>query len=187
MTSPANLRVMAVPSEPSAPTRREALRRIDDGHRRVRELIAQLPARTRTRTGLGGGDWSPKDLIGHLQTWEEFALEALHAWDAGHGPAFERDLWTRSTAAVNREAVARKAGWSYPETVRRADATHAELLARIEAMSDARWRRPGTPRGRKAVGERLGGILGGPRGPFRHAEAHLKDLLVFAAEHGGTT
>jgi hypothetical protein len=34
------------------------------------------------------------------------------------------------------------------------------------------------------VGERLGGLLGGPAGPFRHAEAHLKDLEAFVERHG---
>ena len=31
---------------------------------------------------------------------------------------------------------------------------------------------------------RLGGLLGGPAGPFRHAEAHLKDLEAFVERHG---
>jgi DinB superfamily len=172
---------MAVPA--GVPSRRSALRILEDGHRQVRDLIAQLPPRARTTPGLGGGDWSPKDLIGHLETWEAFALDALHAWDEGHGPAFERELWSRGTNAINREAHERKHRWSFPETVRRADATHAELIGRIEAMSDARWRRPGTARGRKPVGERLGGILGGPRGQFRHADAHLKDLRPFVEAH----
>jgi hypothetical protein len=34
------------------------------------------------------------------------------------------------------------------------------------------------------VGERLGGLLGGPAGPFRHAEAHLQDLEAFVERHG---
>jgi hypothetical protein len=50
-------------------------------------------------------------------------------------------------------------------------------------MSDARWRRPGTSRGHQRVGERLGGILGGPSGPSRHAEAHLRVLEAFVDDH----
>jgi Mycothiol maleylpyruvate isomerase N-terminal domain len=165
------------------PTRARALKILEEGHRAVRDLIAQLPRRAVTTPGLGGGDWSPKDLMGHLWAWEERAVEALRAWDEGHGPGFEKELWSRSTAAINAESVARKARLSTPEIVRRADATHAELMSRIRAMSDRRWREPGTARGRKAVGERLGGILGGPAGHFRHAEAHLKDLRPFVESH----
>lgn len=171
-------------ASPDAPTRAHAIRILEAGHTRVRSLIDELAPRAVTIRGLGGGDWSPKDLVGHLASWEEYALEALEAWDEGHGPAIDKALWSSSTNAVNRAAVARKARWSAPEVIRRADATHAELMARLRAMSDARWRRPGTPRGRKAVGVRLGGILAGRRGePFMHANAHLKDLTEFVAAH----
>jgi hypothetical protein len=167
----------------TTPTRRRAIAILDEGHVAVRTLIAALPRRAFTKAGLGGGTWSPKDLLGHLASWEEYALEALQAWDAGRGPAIDRIVWSSSTAAINADAVARKARLSSPEVIRRADATHADLIARLLAMSDAAWRRPGTSRGRKAVADRLGGILGGPGGPFRHADAHLKDLRAFVDAH----
>ena len=165
------------------PSRAQALRILQEGHSAVRDLIDQLPRRAVTTPGLGGGDWSPKDLIGHLASWEDRAVAALQAWDEGHGPAFDKELWSKSTATINREAVERTARLSAPEVIRRADATHEELLRRIRALSDARWRRPGTTRGRTAVGARLGGILGGPGGFFRHADAHLKDLRAFVEAH----
>ncbi len=134
-----------------------------------------------TRPGLGGGEWAPKDLISHLATWEEFAIAALDAWGEGHGPAFEKELWSRGTAAVNRAAHERKVGLSAPEAFRRAAATHGELIGRLSDLSDARWRRPATARARKPMGDRLGGILGGPKGAFRHADAHLDELRAFVA------
>jgi hypothetical protein len=170
-------------AEKKVPTRAQALRIIEKGHQDVRDLVAQLPRRAVTTPGLGGGEWSPKDLLGHLASWEERAVEALRSWEEGQGPAFEKDLWSKSTAWINREGVEAKAKLSTSEIVRRADTTHAELMSRIRAMSDARWRRPGTPRARKPVGERIGGILSGPGGYFLHADAHLKDLRAFVAEH----
>lgn len=162
-------------------TRARALRTLESGHARVRALIDELPTRTLTVRGIGGGDWSPKDLIGHLASWEGYAVEALDAWEAGRAPAIDKALWSLGTNRVNQDAVARNARRSTAEVVRRADATHDQLVSRIRAMSDARWRRPGTSRGRKAVGERLGAILSGPGGPFAHADAHLKDLEAFVA------
>jgi hypothetical protein len=50
-------------------------------------------------------------------------------------------------------------------------------------MSDARWRGPATPRGRKPLALRLGGILGG-RGPFLHDESHLPSLRAFVERFG---
>jgi Mycothiol maleylpyruvate isomerase N-terminal domain len=174
---------MPGPGDPKLPSRALALRILEDGHRAVRDLIDELPRRALTKPGLGGGDWSPKDLIGHLASWEQRAVEALEAWDEGHGPAFDKELWSKSTSTINAEAVERTARLSTPEIIRRADATHEELVRRIRAMSDPRWSRPGTPRGRTAVGKRLGGILGGPGGDFRHADAHLKDLRPFVEQH----
>jgi hypothetical protein len=165
-------------------SRRRAIRILEDGHATVSALLDLLPPRALSRAGLGGGDWSPKDLVGHLESWEEYAIDALDAWAAGRGVPIDDELWSKGTSKVNVEAVARKFSRPPSEMRRRADRTHGELIGRFEAMSDARWKAPGTPRGRKAAGARLGGILGGPEGDFRHAEAHLKDLRAFVAEYG---
>jgi hypothetical protein len=163
------------------PTRRRAIRILQDGRSEVLELIERLPSRALTRQGIGRGTWAPKDLIGHLATWEGFALEALDAWDVGKGWHRESELWTRGVNPTNRAELERKRKLSAPEIRRRADATHLALIDRLEAMSDSRWRRPPTRRGKKTLGERLGGILGGPAGPFRHDEAHLRDLRRFVS------
>jgi hypothetical protein len=160
-------------------SRKRAIQILEAGHAEVRGLISRLPTRALTTHGLGGGAWSPKDLIGHLASWEEYALAALDAWDRGEGVPIDNELWAKGTSAVNVEAVRRKSKLSMREMVRRSDATHAELMERMRDMSDTRWTRPGTSRGRKSVGQRLGGILGGPKGPFRHADAHLRDLRAF--------
>ncbi|MGZ8631369.1 MAG: DinB family protein [Actinomycetota bacterium] len=175
---------MAGDETTAAPTRRRAIRIVDDGMREVFALYDRLPPRARTAAGLGGGEWSPKDLIGHLESWQEYALEALDAWDEGHGPAIDAVIWSTSTSTLNRDAVARKASRRPADQRRRAEATHERLLARLEAFGDARWGRPGTPRGRTPAGARLGNTLGGSAGPFRHAEAHLPQLRAFAEERG---
>jgi len=168
----------------ATPTRLRAIRILDDTMGEVFSLFDRLSPRARSTLGLGGGDWSPKDLLGHLESWQEYALEALDAWDEGHGPAIDSVIWSTSTSALNRDAVAGKAGRRAADQRRRSQATHERLIARVEALSDARWRRPGTPRGRTPVGARLGDFLGGAAGPFRHAEAHLPQLRAFVARHG---
>ena len=102
----------------TTPTEREALTILERGHREVMRLIDGLPPRALTTTGIGGGAWSPADLVGHLAAWEGFALGGL----------------ARPT-----------------------------------------WRAP--------LGLRVGSILGGPGGPFRHADAHLPDLRAFVSSH----
>ncbi len=166
----------------AVPTRRRAIRILREGMAEVFSLYDRLPPRARTTRGLGGGEWSPKDLLGHLESWQEYALEALDAWEAGHGPAIDAVIWSTSTSALNGDAVNAKSSRRASDQRRRAEATHERLVARLDALGDARWKRPGTPRGRTAAGVRLGNLLGGPGGPFRHAEAHLPQLRAFVAE-----
>jgi hypothetical protein len=162
------------------------MRIVDDEMREVFALYDRLPPKARTTQGLGGGDWSPKDLLGHLESWQEIALEALDAWDEGHGPRIDRVIWSTSTSALNHGMVQRKASRRAADQRRRAEATHERLMARLEPMGDAQWRRPGTERGRTAVGKRLGDLLGGTPGPFRHAGAHLPQLRAFVQERART-
>jgi DinB family protein len=169
---------------PDTPTRRRAITMLERGRAATDTLIAAIPPRQLSTQGLGGGTWSARDLIGHLASWEEYALDALEAWERGIRPRIDETWFTVSTNALNAANVERKATWSLAQVRRRSAATHDELLERLRAMSDHRWREPGSKRGRKTVGERLGGILGGPAGPFRHDEAHHESLRTFLDQRG---
>jgi hypothetical protein len=159
-------------------TREEAMIILDDGHRAVRELIGLLPAHALTAPGLDGGEWSPKDLMGHLASWEEFALEALETWERDERAPIDRDLASVGLNAVNARAVASKAKLSPDEVRHDSDVAHATLIDAIRETTEARWESPATKRSRKSLGHRVGQILGGPAGGFRHAEAHLASLAA---------
>lgn len=169
----------------ATPTRRRAISILRSGRAQTRELIEQIPRSRLTTPGLGGGEWSAKDLIGHLASWEAFALDALAAWERGERAPIDDLQFTVSTSRINRGNVERKASWSLAKVRRDAERTHRELLDTLGSLSDTRWRRPVSPRGRKPLGVRLGGILGGPSGPFRHDEAHHASLLVFLRQLDG--
>lgn len=165
------------PSE--VPSRRAAIRTLREGRTRTLELVGRLAKGDLTRPGLGGGEWSPKDLIGHLASWEEYALDALATWERGERAPIDDLQFSLSTSRINRQNVERKASWSLAKVRRDSDRTHTELIDAIERLSDARWRGPVTERGRRPLGLRLGAILGGPAGPFRHDEAHHPSLRSF--------
>lgn len=165
-------------------TRRQAVRRLRAERVELLDLLARLPARALTRPGLGGGEWSPKDLIGHLESWEEHALAALDAWSRDEPAPIDRALRTRGLTAVNRAEVDRKARRSAAAAFTSAAATHERLVNRIEALSDRTWTAPATSRGRAPLGRRLGQILVGTREPFAHDSAHLKDVRALVRELG---
>jgi len=164
---------------PEPPSRRAALRVLRESRERTLDLLERVPRGAFTRPGLGGGEWSPKDLVGHLSSWEEYALDALAAWERGERAPIDDLQFTVSTSRINRQNVDRKARWSVAKVRRESQRTHAELLEALERLTDARWRKPATPRGRKPLGLRVGGILGGPGGPFRHDDAHHPSLRMF--------
>ena len=156
-------------------TREQAIEVLEQGHARIRRLLKQIPPHLVVRPGVGGGAWTPKDLIGHLCSWEEHVLEALAAWEAGERAPIDRAIYESSVAAINAAEVKKRSRHTLSRVLRDWDNVHGELIRTIRTMPDARWEQPATPRGRKALGHRVGQLLVGP-GPFQHAEAHVKEL-----------
>ena len=159
-------------------TREEAIETLEHGHREIRRLIKRIPPHWMARPGVGDGDWTPKDLLGHLCSWEEKVLEALAAWDAGERAPIDRDIHSSSIRAINAEGVRRRSRHTLARVQRDWDNVHGALIRAIRSMPDARWENPATPRGRKSLGHRMGQLLVGA-GPFEHAEAHVPDLESF--------
>jgi hypothetical protein len=108
----------------------------------------------------------------------------MRAWDRGDRAEIDRMWFTVSTAKLNAANVERKAAWPVAKLRRESSRTHEELLATIRARSEAAWRAPATARARKPLGVRIGSILGGPAGPFRHDEAHHESLRSFLQGRG---
>ena len=165
------------------PGKSDAIRLAREDRERTNALLASIDPAAFETTGLGGGTWSPKDLVGHLETWEENALEALDAWDRGERAPIGEQLQALGTDEYNRRQVERKAAATADTTRTSAASTHARMLERFEAISDERWASSPIPDDDATVGARLGGTLGGDLGPFRHHPDHWSDLEAFAAKH----
>jgi uncharacterized damage-inducible protein DinB len=163
------------------PGRLDAIRLLREDRARTTKLLRRLSTDLFVETGLGGGAWSPKDLVGHLETWEQHALDALEAIERGEpAPIAQQQL---DTDALNLREVERKAGLSAEAIARSAATTHGRLLAALEALPDERWNAPEGEGTERTVADRLGSILGGSRGFFRHDPDHWDDLETFAAVH----
>jgi len=164
--------------------RTEAIGILQIGRTQIDALIHQIPKQALTTPGLGGGAWSPKDLVGHLASWEEHALDAVAAWERGERAPIDDLGRMLSTRAINDQNVSRKSGWSFARVHRESERTHEELIDAIRTLDQGRWTVPVGPRGRRPLWQRLGGILSGPGGPFRHDESHVPSLADFVSRHG---
>jgi DinB superfamily len=162
--------------------RAEAIDELRDDRARTDMLLDAIDPTAYETTGLGGGDWSPKDLIGHLETWDQHALDAIAAWQAGERPAIGVALETLGTDEVNRREVERKAALPLEEVRTSAAGTHRALLDALASVSDDWWRSHEQGEER-SHGQMLGGVLGGSRGYFRHDPDHWPDLEGFAEQH----
>ena len=85
--------------------------------------------------------------------------------------------------ALNRAEVERKSRRSAAKSLEEATDTHRRIVAAIRSLPEERWLAPATRRARRPLGRSIGGILGGPTGPFRHDAAHHPDLREFVAVH----
>jgi hypothetical protein len=141
---------------------------------------------------MGGGDWSAKDLIGHIATWEALALSSIREWLRDEVPWVERDEGVFSAPATgkvdafNARAVAEKAEQTLAEVRTEAARIHRDLMIAIDSLPDAVWSQKATyptsnGRRRKLV-TLVGSVLGAPQRPFGHAFAHLPDLEAYVAQ-----
>ena len=170
----------------ATPSRREALATLREGHDRLAELLAGLSDDALVMPAtIGGGDWSAKDLIGHIAAWEEVAVDALAEWRRGEMPRVELPEGPMSGSgqvdAFNERAVEKKREVELEEVVQGANVMHQKLVEAIEGLSDQEWlSKYLVPDGReRLLATLLGYLTAAPDRPFGHAFAHLPDLEAY--------
>ena len=117
----------------------EVLQRIDDGWRRLTDLVEGIDPTTFVQPVKD--EWSPKDHVAHVAAWEEFLLAILEHRDR-HRSMGVGDLRGKETDAIN-DAVFQARRHLAPDEVRTALAeTHRNVRAAIASLSDSDLRRP---------------------------------------------
>jgi catechol 2,3-dioxygenase-like lactoylglutathione lyase family enzyme len=163
----------------AARQRQAAVRDLEVGQAELEALFTQLTdAQMERPATIGGGEWSAKDLLGHVAAWEQLALQALAVARAWDGVLPDEAGWP-GVDTFNAQVYARTSTQALSDVRHLAAEAHAALVDRIRAMDDQAWQ---TQRGERSAGELLGSITGGRRGPFRHTQDHRQDLAAFV-EH----
>ena len=166
------------------PSPAEAAAILEEGQTAVDRLASRVPDDEAVRRGaIGGGEWSLKDLLGHLAHWQELALETISRTRAdGSITRIALD----DVDAENARDIARKAEWPIATVRKGAAATHEQLVADLREMADDEWRtpRPVAGGGERSLGDMLGSVLGAPDRPFGHAWAHLRELEAYVDSLG---
>lgn len=161
--------------------RERALAILREGHERLGELIDGMDGPALTRHP-AIGEWSVADLVGHIATWEELALQTIHDWKARRelsGP--ERLKSEGGVDRFNARQVETKRSLRASDLISQSNATFEALNSAMESLTDEEWvetsyfetSHPGE------FGEIVGRFVGGEAGLFSHIEDHLPELQEF--------
>lgn len=114
------------------------LQRLDTAWTAFKGSYAGLPDARLTEPGVTG-DWSVKEILAHVNTWEEEALKYLPLLIAGGRPP--RYVTYGGIDAFNAQMTEQKRSQSLAEIVRRLDDTHRRLIAFIQSAPADQFRR----------------------------------------------
>jgi hypothetical protein len=120
------------------------LARLESAWREFQESYAGLPDAMLLEPGVTG-DWSLKDVLAHVNTWEEEALEHLPVIARGGTP--RRYASIGGIDAFNARTAERKSDLPLAEVRRRLDESHRRLVELVRAapedqlVGDTRFRR----------------------------------------------
>jgi hypothetical protein len=164
-------------------TPEQAIQTLEDGQRQLEALFAQLSEEQLVQPAtIGGGDWSAKDLMGHIARWNEIAMEALASWRDGQMPWIEGQ-WSGGVDKINAENYELSRDHPLERARGRLRQSNEALVGAIRDMGNEEWhsKAPYVTERRQWLGMLLGGITGAPQRAFGHAYAHLGDLEAYVA------
>jgi len=118
--------------------RERLLRRLDKAWTALKESYAGLSDSQLTEPRVTG-DWSVKDILAHVTTWEGEALKYLPLIIAGGRPP--RYVRYGGIDAFNAKMAEEKRGLALSEVLRQLDDTHGRLIDFVQDTPDAQFTR----------------------------------------------
>ncbi|HEY7648662.1 MAG TPA: maleylpyruvate isomerase N-terminal domain-containing protein [Methylomirabilota bacterium] len=116
--------------------RQATLRKLDQAWTAFKESFADLTESRLTEPGVTG-DWSVKDILAHVTTWEQEALKYLPLIVAGgHPPRYVR---YGGIDAFNAQMTEEKRDLSPREVLRQLDDIHGRLVDLVRRTDDAQF------------------------------------------------
>jgi uncharacterized damage-inducible protein DinB len=90
------------------------------------------------------GEWSVKDVLGHIIAWEEEAANALATWKIGVEPDWNH---IRDIDEFNASAVKEKRKQSSAKIIEQLKSVHTRIIENIKTVQDQEYaKRGGIPR-----------------------------------------
>jgi uncharacterized protein (TIGR03083 family) len=115
------------------------LKKLDQAWAALQESYAGLPPARLIEPGVTG-DWSVKDILAHVTTWEEEALKHLPLIMTGGRPP--RYVTYGGIDAFNAKMTEAKRRLPLEEVLQQLDDTHARIEDFVRSTPDAQWVAP---------------------------------------------
>lgn len=115
-------------------TKQQLLEKLERAWADLKASYAGLSEAQMTAPGVTG-EWSVKDILAHVTTWEEEALKLLPLIREGTTPPRYADLYG-GLNAFNAQMSERKRGLALEEVLAQLDDTHRRMIAYIEGAPD---------------------------------------------------
>jgi hypothetical protein len=119
--------------------RQQLLKQLNQAWTAFTEAYAGLSEMQLTEPGVTG-DWSVKDLLGHVTTWEEEALKYLPLILKGGKPP-RYSVTYGGLDAFNAQMTAQKQSLTLTEVLRQLEETHRQLIDYIQTVPEAAFTR----------------------------------------------
>jgi len=116
----------------------QLLNKIDKAWADLQESYAGLSGAELVAPG-ANGDWSVKDILAHVTTWEEETLRDLPLIAAGETPP--EDAGYGSLDSFNAQKMAQKRDLAPEEVLRQLDAVHARLRDYVQSVPEEHFTR----------------------------------------------
>jgi hypothetical protein len=115
------------------------LNRLEKAWTELREAFADLNEAQLTQPGVTG-DWSVKDLLAHVATWDQEALHSLPMILEGRRPPRYKDLYG-GIDAFNALKSSEKQVLSLAETIEHFERTHQSLVVMLLSLPEEHFLR----------------------------------------------
>ena len=113
--------------------RQQLLKRLEMAWTAIKESYTGLTDSQLTEPGVTG-DWSVKDILAHVTTWEEEALKYLPLIINGEKPP--RYVQYGGIDAFNAQMTAQKRGLALSDVLRQLDETHHGLINYLQSVPE---------------------------------------------------
>jgi hypothetical protein len=119
--------------------RQQLLKQLDTAWRAFKESYAGLSDSQLTEPGVTG-HWSVKDILAHVTTWEEEALQYLPLIIKGGRPP-RYSIQYGGINGFNAQMTAQKRGLSLSDVLRQLDETHRRLIDYVQSVPEEQFTR----------------------------------------------